>query len=426
LERTVENEVVGKQSLSLSLQTKIYKKLFQNALSKMKLGSMKIVDPDGTAVLYGDTTKQYESFNSAHILVKSYDFYRKSVYYGDIGFAESYLDGDWETENISEVISWFILNVEDSPNLSGTKKSSRRLRLFNFFNRLYHNSRANTVTGSKKNIVDHYDLGNHFYKLFLDETMTYSSAYFKTNKETLEEAQILKYDALCQKIKLNSSHHLLEIGSGWGGFSTYAASKYGCKVTTVTISDEQFKYAKDLIHKKGLENQIDIQLCDYRYIQGKYDRIVSIEMLEAVGHNYFETYFAKCNEVLKKNGVIGLQYITCPDSRYEQFRTGIDFIQKYIFPGSLLPSIGRINEAINRTSNLFLFHLEDMGLYYAKTLKLWLDGFDKNIGKVRELGFDEKFIRTWRYYLSYCNAAFKMRNISVVQAVYTRPNNMEI
>lgn len=392
----------------------------------MKLGSMKIVDPDGTAVLYGDTTKQYESFNSAHILVKSYDFYRKSVYYGDIGFAESYLDGDWETENISEVISWFILNVEDSPNLSGTKKSSRRLRLFNFFNRLYHNSRANTVTGSKKNIVDHYDLGNHFYKLFLDETMTYSSAYFKTNKETLEEAQILKYDALCQKIKLNSSHHLLEIGSGWGGFSTYAASKYGCKVTTVTISDEQFKYAKDLIHKKGLENQIDIQLCDYRYIQGKYDRIVSIEMLEAVGHNYFETYFAKCNEVLKKNGVIGLQYITCPDSRYEQFRTGIDFIQKYIFPGSLLPSIGRINEAINRTSNLFLFHLEDMGLYYAKTLKLWLDGFDKNIGKVRELGFDEKFIRTWRYYLSYCNAAFKMRNISVVQAVYTRPNNMEI
>ncbi|HMV44828.1 MAG TPA: cyclopropane-fatty-acyl-phospholipid synthase family protein [Leptospiraceae bacterium] len=426
MERTVENEVVGKQSLSLSLQTKIYKKLFQNALSKMKLGSMKIVDPDGTAVLYGDTTKQYESFNSAHILVKSYDFYRKSVYYGDIGFAESYLDGDWETENISEVISWFILNVEDSPNLSGTKKSSRRLRLFNFFNRLYHNSRANTVTGSKKNIVDHYDLGNHFYKLFLDETMTYSSAYFKTNKETLEEAQILKYDALCQKIKLNSSHHLLEIGSGWGGFSTYAASKYGCKVTTVTISDEQFKYAKDLIHKKGLENQIDIQLCDYRYIQGKYDRIVSIEMLEAVGHNYFETYFAKCNEVLKKNGVIGLQYITCPDSRYEQFRTGIDFIQKYIFPGSLLPSIGRINEAINRTSNLFLFHLEDMGLYYAKTLKLWLDGFDKNIGKVRELGFDEKFIRTWRYYLSYCNAAFKMRNISVVQAVYTRPNNMEI
>ncbi|HMZ62945.1 MAG TPA: cyclopropane-fatty-acyl-phospholipid synthase family protein, partial [Leptospiraceae bacterium] len=315
MERTVENEVVGKQSLSLSLQTKIYKKLFQNALSKMKLGSMKIVDPDGTAVLYGDTTKQYESFNSAHILVKSYDFYRKSVYYGDIGFAESYLDGDWETENISEVISWFILNVEDSPNLSGTKKSSRRLRLFNFFNRLYHNSRANTVTGSKKNIVDHYDLGNHFYKLFLDETMTYSSAYFKTNKETLEEAQILKYDALCQKIKLNSSHHLLEIGSGWGGFSTYAASKYGCKVTTVTISDEQFKYAKDLIHKKGLENQIDIQLCDYRYIQGKYDRIVSIEMLEAVGHNYFETYFAKCNEVLKKNGVIGLQYITCPDSR---------------------------------------------------------------------------------------------------------------
>lgn len=426
MERTVEKEIAGKSELTTSLQTRIFRKLFQNALSKMKSGSLKIVDPDGSSLLFGDTDTQYDSFNSAHILVKSYDFYKKSVYFGDIGFAESYLDGDWETENISQVISWFILNVEDSPNISGTKKSSRRLKLFNFFNRLYHNSRANTVTGSKKNIVDHYDLGNNFYKLFLDQTMTYSSAYFKTNKESLEEAQILKYDALCQKIKLDSSHHLLEIGSGWGGFSTFAAGKYGCKITTITISDEQYKYAKELIQKKNLQDKIDIQLCDYRYVQGKYDRIVSIEMLEAVGHKYFETYFAKCNEVLKKNGVIGLQVITCPDSRYESFRTGIDFIQKYIFPGSLLPSVGRINEAVNRTSNLFLFNLEDMGLNYAKTLKLWLEAFDKNIAKVRNLGFDEKFIRTWRYYLAYCNAAFQMRNISVVQAIYTRPNNAEL
>jgi cyclopropane-fatty-acyl-phospholipid synthase len=426
LEKTVENEIENKSELSLSLQTRLYKKLFIGALSKMKSGCMKIVDPDGSFLLYGDKSKNYDAFNSAHIHVKSYDFYKKTVHYGDIGFAESYLEGDWDTENISEVISWFILNVEDSPNLSGAKKSSRRIRWFNFFNRLYHTRRANTVTGSKKNIVDHYDLGNDFYKLFLDSTMTYSSAYFKSQKESLEQAQIQKYEALCEKIKLNNSHHLLEIGSGWGGFSTFAAEKYGCKITTITISDEQYKYAKELIEKKGLSHKIDIRLCDYRHITGSYDRIVSIEMLEAVGHKYFETYFAKCNEVLKKDGVIGLQVITCPDSRYEEFRTGIDFIQKYIFPGSLLPSIARLGEAINRTSNLFLFDLEDLGLNYAKTLKLWLDQFDKNIGQVRDMGFDEKFIRTWRYYLSYCNAAFKMRNISVVQAVYTRPNNISI
>ena len=426
MEKTVENEIESKSELSVGLHTRIYKNLFAKALSKMKLGSMKIFDPDGTSVLYGDTSKEYKAFNSAHIHVKSYNFYKKTVHFGDIGFAESYLEGDWETENISEVISWFILNVEDSPNLSGAKKSSRRLKLFNFFNRIYHNRRANTVTGSKKNIVDHYDLGNDFYKLFLDSTMTYSSAYFKSNQESLEEAQIQKYDALCQKIKLDSSHHLLEIGSGWGGFSTFAAAKYGCKITTITISDEQYKYAKDLIEKKGLSNKIEIKLCDYRHVTGTYDRIVSIEMLEAVGHKYFETYFAKCNEVLKKDGVMGLQVITCPDSRYDEFRTGIDFIQKYIFPGSLLPSVGRLNEAINRTSNLFLFNLEDLGLNYAKTLKLWLDQFDKNIGRVREFGFGEKFIRTWRYYLAYCNAAFKMRNISVVQAIYTRPNNTTI
>jgi len=426
LEKAVENVIENKSEATLSLQTKIYKKLFVHSLSKMRVGCLKVVDPDGSFVLYGDTSKEYDAFNSAHVHVKTYDFYRKCIYFGDIGFAESYLDGDWETENISEVISWFILNVEDSPNLSGTKKSTLRLRLFNFVNRLYHLKRANTVTGSKKNIVEHYDLGNDFYKLFLDSTMTYSSAYFKSQKESLEDAQIQKYDALCQKIKLDSSHHLLEIGSGWGGFSTFAAAKYGCKITTITISDEQYKFAKELIEKKGLSNKIEIRLCDYRHITGTYDRIVSIEMLEAVGHKYFETYFAKCSEVLKKDGVIGLQVITCPDSRYNEFRSGIDFIQKYIFPGSLLPSIGRLNEAINRSSNLFLFDLEDLGLNYAKTLKLWLDRFDKNIGLVRDMGFGEKFIRTWRYYLSYCNAAFKMRNISVVQAIYTRPNNTNI
>lgn len=428
MEKTVEEVIVKEREevSDLGVFTKIYKKAFIHALSKMKKGFLKVVDPDGSTLIFGNAEDSNSVFSGAHVHVRNYQFYKKCVFFGDIGFAESYLDGDWETENITEVISWFILNVEDSPNMSGAKKPSLRIKLFNFLNRLLHNTRANTVTGSKKNISEHYDLGNDFYKLFLDKTMTYSSAYFSSKEEPLEDAQIRKYDALCRQLNLRPEHHILEIGSGWGGFSTYAAATYGCKVTTVTISEEQFKYAKELIEKKGLSDKVEILLRDYRFITGKYDRIVSIEMLEAVGDKFLETYFAKCNEVLKTNGAIGLQVITSPDSRYEEFKTGIDFIQKYIFPGSLLPSIGRINEAINNTGNLFLFHLKDLGLDYAKTLRLWLEGFDKNLEQVRKLNFDEKFIRMWRYYLCYCEAAFQMRNISVVQLVYTRPNNLSI
>jgi cyclopropane-fatty-acyl-phospholipid synthase len=426
LEKTAENLLEKKTEVELKFATRVYKTLFVNALSKFKKGSLKITDPDGSMIIYGDTTKEYSAFESAHITIKNYDFYKRCVYYGDIGFAESYLNSEWDTENIIQVISFFILNVEENPSMSGSKKSLWRIKLFNFFNRLYHNSRENTITGSKKNIVEHYDLGNEFYKLFLDKTMTYSSALFKTHKETLEEAQIQKYDNICKNIQLNSNHHVLEIGSGWGGFSTYAAANYGCKVTTVTISDEQFRYTSELIKNKGLEDKIEILLCDYRNIKGKYDRIVSIEMLEAVGDKFLETYFAKCAEVLKKDGLLAFQVITSPDSRYEEFKTGIDYIQKYIFPGSLLPSIARMNQAINNTSELCLYKLEDMASDYAKTLKLWLETFDKNINHVRSLGFDEKFIRNWRYYLSYCSAAFAMRNISVIQAVYTRPNNLSI
>jgi cyclopropane-fatty-acyl-phospholipid synthase len=256
--------------------------------------------------------------------------------------------------------------------------------------------------------------------------MTYSSAYFYKDDISLEEAQTAKYDSICQLLRLNSNHHLLEIGSGWGGFAIHAAKKYNCRITTITISHEQFSYAKKRIEEEGLSHLIDIQIKDYRHITGKYDRIVSIEMLEAVGHEFYETYFGKCAEVLKPDGLLGVQVITSPDSRYEEFRNGIDFIQKHIFPGSLLPSIARMNEAINNTSTMNLFELKDLGLSYAKTLALWLKTFDTNLAQIRSIGYDETFVRMWRYYLSYCEAAFKMRNITVVQAVYTRPNNLSI
>jgi cyclopropane-fatty-acyl-phospholipid synthase len=253
--------------------------------------------------------------------------------------------------------------------------------------------------------------------------MTYSSALFIDPAQTLEQAQIAKYDRLCRHLRLRSEDHVLEIGSGWGGFSLHAAKNYGCKITTVTISQEQYNYARQLFQKENLAGQVEIKFQDYRKLTGQFDKIVSIEMLEAVGDEYLETYFAKCHEVLKPGGLLALQMITCPDSRHESLRKNVDWIQKHIFPGSLLLSIHRVNEALRRTGDLFLHDLKDLGLSYAETLKRWRIAFNRNEDAVRTLKFDTCFIRKWNYYLSYCEAAFAMRNISVVQAVYTRPNN---
>jgi len=256
--------------------------------------------------------------------------------------------------------------------------------------------------------------------------MTYSCGYFKQNENTLQEAQANKYDRLCESVKLNSNDHVLEIGCGWGGFAVHAAKKYGCKVTGITISKEQYDYAIQRIKKEGLENRVNIVLEDYRKIKGSFDKIISIEMLEAVGHKYLNAYFKKCHEVLKKDGVLGLQVIISPDSRYNALKNSVDWIQKHIFPGSLLPSVAAMNKAINDTGDMTLFSLNEMGLNYARTLATWRENFNNKIIEVKKLGFDDPFIRKWNYYLSYCEAAFAARNINVVQLVYSRPNNSKI
>lgn len=428
LQDTIDSKLFTElKNKSITEQFPIYRKIFFKAMSSMKRGSLRIILPDGEQVVIGDPNSSFDpKFHSALVHVKDPVFFKKSVLYGDIGFSESYLTGDWDTDSIENVISWFILNVDDSPSLSGAKKKLFHLDLFNLGNKFLHFLRKNTLTGSKKNIVEHYDLGNKFYKLFLDPSMTYSSAYFEALEETLEEAQTKKVDKLCQKLKLNPSDHLLEIGSGWGFLSIHAAKNYGCRVTTVTLSEEQYSFAKERIEKEGLSDKIEIRIQDYRKLEGEFTKIVSVEMLEAVGDAFYETFFQKCQDLLTKDGIMALQVITCPDSRFTSFKNGIDFIQKHIFPGSLLPSIGRMNQAINRTGNLYLFHLEDMGLSYAKTLRIWLKSFEENILEVRNQGYNETFIRKWRYYLAYCAAAFQMRNISVIQSVYVRPNNLNI
>ncbi|NCN11648.1 MAG: class I SAM-dependent methyltransferase [Leptospira sp.] len=393
----------------------------------MQKGSMRVLLPDGTQTYLGDPDSKLDpKFHNAMIQIHDPVFFRKAVLYGDIGFSEAYLDGDWDTDNIEHVISWFILNVEATPNMSGTNNKMFHLDLFNLANKFLNVIRKNSLKGSRKNIVAHYDLGNGFYKLFLDKTMTYSSAYFEKVDQKLEEAQLAKVDRLCKKLKLKKGEHLLEIGSGWGFLAVHAAKHYGVKVTSVTLSDEQLKFARSRAVQENLSNQIEFKLLDYRKIEGKYDKIVSVEMLEAVGEKYYESFFAKCQEVLKPDGLMALQVITCPDNRFEQIKKGVDFIQKHIFPGSLIPSIARLNKAVNRTGDMFLYEMEDMGRHYAKTLNLWQETFDENVDAVRQEGFDEKFIRKWRYYLSYCAAAFRMKNLSVIQMVYTRPNNYNL
>ncbi|GBF40382.1 SAM-dependent methyltransferase [Leptospira johnsonii] len=414
-------ETVGSESRTLSF----YERIFFSALSGMQRGSLRILFPDGGQRYLGNpNSSDAPEFHHAILQVKDRKFFKKLVLYGDLGLAESYMDGDWDTDDIRAIICWFLLNLESTPSVSGSNKNFIHLTLMNLGNRLLHLFRNNSIRGSKKNISEHYDLGNDFYKKFLDPTMTYSCAYFVDPGKSLEEAQLAKIENLCKKLKLKTSDHLLEIGTGWGAFSTYAAKKYGCKVTSYTISEEQYKFAKEKITSLGLEDKIEVRLEDYRKVQGTYDKIVTVEMLEAVGHEYFEDFFAMCNRVLKKDGLMAHQIITCPDSRYESFRKGVDFIQKHIFPGSLLPSIARINEAINKTGDMFLHELEDIGKYYDKTLMSWQKGFEENLSSIRNMGYDESFLRKWRYYFSYCAAAFHMRNISVVQVVYTRPNNL--
>ncbi|MBB2144023.1 methyltransferase domain-containing protein [Pedobacter sp. LMG 31464] len=377
--------------------------------------------PSGENLQIGNTNSSYY----ANLEIRDPRFFKCVVLYGDIGFGEAYVNGLWETDNITNLIKWIILNIENAPSVSGSKVKTLGLNLFKWLNRIYHNNRSNSITGSQKNIAEHYDLNNDFFATFLDRSMTYSAAYFKTPELTLAEAQDEKYRRLCEQLYLKPSDHVLEIGSGWGANAIFMAKNYGCKVTTVTISKEQQKLGQERVAAAGLSDQIEIIIKDYRNIQGQFDKIVSIEMLEAVGHNYLETYFSKCAEVLKPNGIFAFQVITSPDNRYDSLRRGVDWIQKHIFPGSLLPSVAVINKAINNTSDLTLVDLKDLGLDYAKTLKLWYIEFNHKINEVKALGFDERFIRKWNYYLNYCEAAFEMRNINVMQMVYARPNNTE-
>lgn len=398
----------------------VYEGLVMRVLSRFCHGSLRLTWPDGTTRLLGDA----EAEVTAEIRIRQREaFFQRCALYGNVGFGEGYVEGDWDTPDVGAVVSWFVENLHRDPVAQGSSQRLPLLNLLKLVNRVQHWLRPNSVKLSRRNIAEHYDLGNTFYSLWLDATMTYSAARFTRPGQSLEEAQTEKYEALCRKLRLQPTDHVLEIGCGWGGFSSHAARVHGCRVTAVTISEEQHRYATERMAREGLSDRVEIRLQDYRHITGAYDKIASIEMLEAVGDAYLETYFAKCAELLKPEGLLAVQMITVPDCNHAQLRKGVDWIQKHIFPGSLLLSVGRVNEALNQTGTLFMHELEDLGAGYARTLALWHDRFQARIKDVLALGFDERFIRKWTYYLKYCEAAFDQRNISVVQACYTRPNN---
>lgn len=401
-----------------------------DAFAQMPRGQLRVELPDGTARLFGETSFVAREIapgvtNAAVLRVRRARFFSRCVLGGDIGFAEAFIDGDWDTPDLTALIGWFVLNVEHAPTLSGSRRARGvALNVLRFANRLRHLFRANTRVNSRRNIAEHYDLSNDFFALWLDDTMMYSSAKWERADATLHEAQVAKNDALCRKLQLRASDHVLEIGTGWGGWSLHAAQHYGCRVTTLTLSQQQRDLAIGRIAAAGLADRIEVRLQDYRDVTGQFDKIVSIEMLEAVGHEFLRDYAATCTRVLKPEGLVALQFITCPDARYDQFRRGVDFIQKHIFPGSLLLSANRLNDLFAREGGFVLHALEDMGRDYARTLRTWRSSFHQKLDRVRALGFDERFIRKWDYYLSYCEAAFALRNISVVQTVHTRPNNL--
>jgi len=408
------------ETLTIATKSSFYQDVVIKLLSKMDKGRLYLTKSDGEQIIIGTG----EGNITASIVVNSPEFYKRCILFGDIGFGEAYVDGLWDTENITNVIKWVLHNIENSPGVSGSKVQAASLNLLKWYNKLVHIKRANTIEGSRKNISEHYNLNNDFFASFLDPTMTYSAAYFYRDGLSLEEAQLAKYERLCRQLHLKPTDHVLEIGSGWGGNAIYMAKTYGCRVTSLTISEEQHKMAVERVAAEGLSDRVSILIKDYREMEGTFDKIVSVEMLEAVGFNFMDVYFKKCHDLLKKSGILALQVITSPDSRFESLKKGVDWIQKHIFPGSLLPSIAAINASVNRTGDLTMVDLKDFGLDYAKTLKLWFDSFNASLPTVKSLGFDDTFIRKWNYYLCYCEAAFLMRNINVMQIVYSRPNNV--
>jgi cyclopropane-fatty-acyl-phospholipid synthase len=388
------------------------KSLLHRQLAQLQVGE--ILLHDGTSHRFGKTEPGFPL--SVEIWVDKNDFYSETVFGGSIGAAEAYMADCWHCSNLVDLVRILILNKSVLDGMDGGFSwATAHIR------KLLHEFHRNTRLGSRRNITAHYDLGNDFFRLFLDDTMMYSCAYFERPDANLYDASVAKLDLICRTLQLSPQDHVIEIGSGWGGFALHAARHYGCRVTATTISKYQFDFAQARIQQAGLTDRITLLLEDYRDLSGTYDKLVSIEMVEAVGHQYYDTYFAKCAALLKPDGLALIQAITIADQQFKRARDEVDFIKRHVFPGSCIPSITALLESTTRASDLTLIHLEDIGPHYATTLRLWRESFLANLDAVRRQGYSEAFIKMWEFYLAYCEGGYVERAIGDAQLLLAKP-----
>ena len=389
------------------------RRLLHTQLRRLQDGEIRLLD-NGREERFGAPTDRCRL--SVTIEVLHPRFYADAVFAGTVGAGASYIRGAWRCSDLTALTRLMYVNraVMEQMDHRWTFLSRPLLRVFHWLHR-------NSKVGSERNISAHYDLGNDFYRLMLDETMAYSCGIFDDDATTLAAASRAKFEAVCRKLALQPSDHLLEIGTGWGGLAIHAAQNYGCRVTTTTISREQHDYACEQVERHGLKDRITVLLEDYRALKGQYDKLASVEMIEAVGAPYLDTYLAKCAGLLRESGAMLLQAITIQDQNYQDQLRTVNFIQRYVFPGSFLPSIGAIAESVRRVTDLKIFHLQDIGPHYVRTLATWRRNFFDHLAAVRKLGFSDQFIRLWEFYLCACEGGFAERALGDVQLLLTKP-----
>lgn len=397
---------------------RLAKKAMIKLLQNIEVGHLTIED-DGEVYSFGQPSKDLDII--AHISVNHISAYRAVLFGGTVGSGEAYIDNTWWSPDLTQVIRLMVANMAMLQ-----KMDSRWSAFSGAINRFLLRFSSNTKDGSKRNISAHYDLSNDFFALFLDKSMQYSSGIYPHASSSLESASFNKLERVCKQLNLSSNDHLLEIGTGWGGLAIHAAKRFGCRVTTVTISQKQFEYARDWVEQEGLRSLVDVQLKDYRDIRGKFDKLVSIEMIEAVGHQFYKNYFSRCSQFLRPKGLMLIQAITVPDQRYDYAKNRADFIKKYIFPGGCLPSIEVIAKNIRAYTDMQIVSLDDITLHYAKTLADWKNEFFKKMDQVADQGFSDQFVRMWDFYLSYCEGGFRERVIGTSQIVFAKPANRDL
>ncbi|MEZ5506115.1 MAG: cyclopropane-fatty-acyl-phospholipid synthase family protein [Gammaproteobacteria bacterium] len=408
----MESTTLSKAS-SLNTIDRYCRQLLLKAMASADFGTLVIRDPDAEFRVQGRVDPDYIH---AEIHVEDTSCYRHMVFAGSIGASEAYMTADWTTPDLTAVIRFMSRNLHALNQLeNGLARITRPLQRF------YHWSNRNTEKGSRRNIAAHYDLGNDLFELFLDPTMMYSAGIFPSADATLEQASVEKLDRICRKLDLQPDDHVVEIGTGWGGFAIHAVTHYGCKVTTTTISRQQYDYAKARVEKLGLQDRITLLLEDYRDMEGQFDKLVSIEMVEAVGHQFYPAYFEALGRLLKPEGLALIQAITIDDKRYHDAIRNVDFIQRYIFPGSCIPSVTALLTACGQSSDMQLTHMKDITPHYARTLREWRNNFFRHEEQIRKLGYSAEFVRMWDFYFCYCEGGFAERVIGDVQLLFAKP-----